>query len=123
MEFLYANQFVSMGLPPGGKRKSRGIEPAKGHSQRKKGIEIKHTSSPTLIALPPHPGRRTRSPAWTDILTILPSLSVAPGPTEMTVASGKGEFVADVGRNRPVAVFYATEKARTRQVRIGRRNT
>jgi hypothetical protein len=35
----------------------------------------------------------------------LPSLSVAPGPTAMTVASGSGELVADVGRKRPVAVF------------------
>jgi hypothetical protein len=29
----------------------------------------------------------------------------APGPTAITVASGRGLFVADVGRKMPVAVF------------------
>lgn len=36
---------------------------------------------------------------------ILPSLLGAPGPTAMTVASGRGLVVADVGRKMPVAVF------------------
>ena len=31
----------------------------------------------------------------------------APGPTAITVASGKGLFVADVGKKMPEAVFYA----------------
>ena len=35
----------------------------------------------------------------------LPFLSRRPGPTAMTVASGRGLFVADVGRKMPVAVF------------------
>lgn len=65
----------------------------------------RHTSSPTLIELPPQPGRSTRSPALTDVGTILPSLSGAPGPTAITVASGRGLLVADVGRKMPDAVF------------------
>jgi hypothetical protein len=28
-------------------------------------VSNEHTSSPTLIELPPHPGNRTRSPAFT----------------------------------------------------------
>lgn len=63
------------------------------------------TSSPTLIELPPQPGRRTRSPALTLVGTTLPSLSGAPGPVAMTVASGSGLLVADAGRNTPEAVF------------------
>lgn len=69
------------------------------------------TSSPTLMAFPPQPGKRTRSPAFTDMGMILPSLSRAPGPTEMTVASGNGWDVADVGRKMPVAVFWMRGKA------------
>lgn len=69
--------------------------------------EVKLTSSPTLIGLPPQPGSKTRSPALTDVGTSLPSLSRAPGPTAMTVASGRGLFVADVGKKMPVAVFYS----------------
>jgi hypothetical protein len=57
------------------------------------------------MAFPPQPGKSTRSPACTDMETIFPSLSVAPGPTAMTVASGNGVFVDDVGRNRPDEVF------------------
>ncbi len=34
-----------------------------------------------------------------------PTLLGAPGPTEMTVASGSGLLVADEGRKMPVAVF------------------
>jgi hypothetical protein len=63
------------------------------------------TSSPTLIALPPHPGSSTLSPAFTVVGMIFPFLSGAPGPTAITVASGSGTFVADVGRKMPVAVF------------------
>ena len=65
----------------------------------------KLTSSPTLMGLPPQPGRRTRSPAFTAGATTLPSLLGAPGPTAMTVASGSGLLVADVGRKMPLAVF------------------
>ena len=64
------------------------------------------TSSPTLIALPPQPGSSTRSPAFTAVGTTLPSLSGAPGPTAITVASGRGFDVAEVGRKIPDAVFY-----------------
>jgi hypothetical protein len=84
-----------------------------------------HTSSPTLIALPPQPGRSTRSPDCTDMGTILPSLSVAPGPTAMTVASGSGVFVLDVGRNRPDVVFCVrgrrnAQKQARRQWRVSK---
>lgn len=65
------------------------------------------TSSPTLMGLPPHPGSRTRSPALTLVGTTLPSLPGAPGPTAMTVASGRGVWVAAEGRKRPEAVFCA----------------
>lgn len=64
------------------------------------------TSSPTLMALPPHPGNKTRSPTVTLTGVITPSLFGAPGPTAMTVASGRGDWVAEEGRKRPVAVFY-----------------
>ena len=63
------------------------------------------TSSPTLIGFPPQPGNKTRSPAWTETGVIAPSLLSTPGPTAITVASGKGEDVAEEGRNKPVAVF------------------
>lgn len=66
------------------------------------------TSSPTLIGFPPHPGSRTRSPGFTDVGTTLPSLSGAPGPTAITVASGSGVLVVDDGRKMPVAVFWST---------------
>ena len=66
----------------------------------------KLTSSPSLMGLPPQPGRRTRSPAFTLVGTTLPSLSAAPGPTAMTVASGRGWLVVDEGRKMPLAVFY-----------------
>lgn len=69
--------------------------------------DVPRTSSPNLMLLPPQPGKRTLSPAWTVVATILPSLFGAPGPTAMTVASGSGEEVAEVGRNMPVAVFYS----------------
>lgn len=36
----------------------------------------RRTSSPTLIGLPPHPGRRTRSPAWTEVGTTIPACRV-----------------------------------------------
>jgi len=36
----------------------------------------------------------------------LPFLSGAPGPTEITVASGNGLLVAEFGRKIPVEVFY-----------------
>ena len=68
--------------------------------------DMQRTSSPTLIELPPQPGRRTRSPAFTFVGTTLPSLSGAPGPVAMTVASGSGLLVADAGRKTPDAVFY-----------------
>ena len=68
---------------------------------------VKRTSSPTLIAFPPQPGNNTRSPALTEVGTIRPSLSGAPGPTAITVASGSGLDVAEVGRNIPDAVFCA----------------
>lgn len=55
----------------------------------------KLTSSPSLMEFPPHPGRRTLSPALTVVGTIFPSLSGAPGPTAITVASGKGFAVDD----------------------------
>lgn len=67
------------------------------------------TSSPTLIGFPPHPGRRTRSPGFTDVGTTLPSLSGAPGPTAITVASGNGVLVVDDGRKMPVAVFCGVQ--------------
>jgi len=53
------------------------------------------TSSPSLIEFPPHPGRRTLSPVLTVVGTIFPLLSGAPGPTAITVASGKGLVVDD----------------------------
>ena len=52
-------------------------------------------SSPSLIEFPPHPGRRTLSPALTAVGTTFPSLSGAPGPTAITVASGSGLDVDD----------------------------
>lgn len=64
------------------------------------------TSSPSLIELPPHPGRRTLSPVLTVVGTTFPSLSGAPGPTAITVASGKGLVVDDWGRKIPEAVFW-----------------
>lgn len=57
------------------------------------------------MELPPHPGKRTLSPALTLTGTTSPDLLGAPGPTATTVASGRGVDVADVGRKRPVAVF------------------
>lgn len=75
------------------------------HEKEEKKRENQRTSSPTLIALPPQPGNKTLSPALTDVGTTRPSLSGAPGPTAITVASGSGLDVAEVGRNIPVAVF------------------
>jgi hypothetical protein len=37
---------------------------------------------------------------------IVPVLSRTPGPTAITVASGRGLLVAEVGRKMPEAVFY-----------------
>ena len=71
----------------------------------KKTKKTERTSSPTLIALPPQPGNNTRSPALTDVGTTWPSLFGAPGPTAITVASGSGLDVAEVGRNIPDDVF------------------
>lgn len=68
-------------------------------------VSDKHTSSPTLKEFPPHPGNKTRSPAFTTVGIILPSLLGAPGPTAMTYASGRGLDVADVGKKIPAAVF------------------
>lgn len=65
------------------------------------------TSSPTLIELPPQPGNSTLSPGLTCVGSILPSLLGAPGPTAITVASGRGLLVADVGKKMPDAVFCA----------------
>ena len=58
-----------------------------------------------MIGLPPQPGRSTRSPGFTAVGTTFPSLSGAPGPTAMTVASGRGLDVEDEGKKIPVAVF------------------
>ena len=70
-------------------------------NENKKG----RTSSPTLIVFPPQPGNKTLSPALTAVGTIRPSLFGAPGPTAITVASGSGLDVAELGRNIPDAVF------------------
>lgn len=77
--------------------------------QQSNAKEYTLTSSPTLIGFPPHPGRRTRSPGFTDVGTTLPSLSGAPGPTAITVASGNGVLVVDDGRKMPVAVFCGVQ--------------
>ena len=66
----------------------------------------KLTSSPTLIEFPPQPGSRTRSPAFTCVGTILPSFVGAPGPTAITVASGRGVVVAEEGMKMPEAAFW-----------------
>ena len=71
------------------------------------------TSSPSLIALPPQPGNNTLSPVLTDVGTTCPSLFGAPGPTAITVASGSGLDVADVGRKIPVAVFLKAHHIRS----------
>jgi len=39
----------------------------------------------------------------------------APGPTAMTVASGRGLEVAEVGRKIPEAVFYSPGKVGRRE--------
>ena len=70
-------------------------------------IICRRTSSPILIELPPQPGSKTLSPALTETGITAPSLFGAPGPTAMTVASGSGEEVAEVGRKMPVAVFWS----------------
>ncbi len=57
----------------------------------------KYSSSPTLIELPPQLGKRTLSPDLTEVGTTLPSLSGAPGPVAMTLASGRGEEAAEEG--------------------------
>lgn len=57
------------------------------------------------MGFPPHPGSRTRSPAFTLTGTIVPFEFGAPGPTAITVASGRGLEVAEDGRKMPVAVF------------------
>ena len=73
------------------------------------------TSSPTLIGFPPQPGNKTLSPGWTEIGATVPSLLGAPGPTAMTVASGRGEVVAEEGRKMPVAVFCARQRGKKGQ--------
>ena len=75
-----------------------------GRKKRKK----KRTSSPTLSHyLPNHwqPGNKTLSPALTNVGTTRSSLSGAPGLMVITVASGSGLDVAEVGGNIPAAVF------------------
>lgn len=72
------------------------------------------TSSPTLMLLPPQPGRRTLSPGLTLVGTSLPSLSATPGPAAMTLASGRGDCVAAEGRKMPDAVFCSGLKRWTR---------
>jgi len=67
----------------------------------------KYSSSPSLIEFPPHPGRRILSPALTVVGMIFPFLSGAPGPTAITVASGKGVVVDAWGRKMPEAVFVS----------------
>ena len=57
------------------------------------------------MAFPPQPGNNTRSPALTLVGVMRPSLSGAPGPTAITVASGRGLDVAEDGRKIPDAVF------------------
>jgi hypothetical protein len=89
------------------KKKVRQSSPA--HTSKKKENEAprreQRTSSPNLMAFPPQPGNNTRSPVLTDVGTTRPSLSGAPGPTAITVASGRGFDVAEDGRKIPVAVF------------------
>ena len=58
-----------------------------------------------MIEFPPQPGNNTLSPGFTLIGNTLPSFVVAPGPTAMTVASGRGPFVDEEGKKIPVAVF------------------
>jgi hypothetical protein len=67
--------------------------------------ESEQTSSPTFIEFPPQLGSSTRSPAFTLGVTSFPFLSWIPGPTAMTVASGRLPEVAEVGKNNPEAVF------------------
>lgn len=69
--------------------------------------ESQRTSSPTLIWLPPHDGRRILSPGCTLTGTTLPSLSGAPGPAAITDASGSGDEALDEGRKRPEAVLVS----------------
>ena len=72
---------------------------------RRTQLILELTSSPSFIEFPPHPGRRTLSPALTVVGMTFPSLFGAPGPTEITVASGNGEAVDDSGRKMPEVVF------------------
>jgi hypothetical protein len=72
---------------------------------RVSGREYEQTSSPTFIEFPPQLGSSTRSPAFTLGVTSFPFLSWIPGPTAMTVASGRLPEVAEVGKNNPEAVF------------------
>lgn len=67
----------------------------------------KYSSSPTLIELPPQLGRSTLSPDLTEVGTIFPSLSGAPGPVAMTLASGRGEEAAEEGRKIPEEVLVS----------------
>lgn len=84
-------------------------------------IRDQPTSSPSLMGLPPQPGSKTLSPTLTETGVTTPSLLVAPGPTAMTVASGRGEEVADEGRKIPVAVFYIGSSAKHRVAGSGTR--
>ena len=68
--------------------------------------DAKLTSSPSFIEFPPQLGNRTRSPIFTDTGCTTPSLSGAPGPMAITVASGSGEEVDEEGRKMPVEVFW-----------------
>ena len=89
-------------------QKTPNVSPAQ-NTVPKKRNNWQLTSSPTLIELPPQPGKSTRSPALTFVGTTFPLLSGAPGPTAITVASGKGLFVELDGRKMPVAVFYRSQ--------------
>lgn len=80
-------------------------------------VEPELTSSPTLMLLPPQPGNKTLSPAFTLTGTTSPVLGEgAPGPTAMTVASGMVDEVEDEGMKRPEAVFYKRVDAKAEEV-------
>lgn len=80
-------------------------------------VELEFTSSPTLMLLPPQPGNKTLSPAFTLTGTTSPVLGEgAPGPTAMTVASGMVDEVEEEGMKRPEAVFYRRDDVKAEEV-------
>jgi hypothetical protein len=80
-------------------------------------LELELTSSPTLMLLPPQPGNKTLSPAFTLTGTTSPVLGEgAPGPTAMTVASGMVDEVEDEGMKRPEAVFWGRVDVKAKEV-------